>query len=55
MHAHTSVNADNAQVVGESIMEKLVGVKVSDYSFKRKEQVITLASKAAVTVDGEPI
>ena len=55
VHAHTSVNADNAQAVGESIMEKMVGVKVSDYSFKRKEQVITLASKAAVTVDGEPI
>ena len=31
------------------------GVKVADYSFKRKDQAITLATKAAIKVDGESI
>ena len=31
------------------------GVKVSEYSFKRKNQTVTLASKSAVKIDGESI
>ena len=31
------------------------GVKVSEYSFKRKNQAVTLASKSAVKIDGESI
>ena len=32
----------------------MVGEKVQGFSFKRKDQAVTLASKSAVKVDGEP-
>ena len=31
------------------------GAKVSDFSFKRKDQVVTLASKGSIKVDGENV
>ena len=55
VHAQASVNVEKAKTIGETIIEKMIGVKVSDYSFKRKDQAVTLASKAAVKVDGESI
>ena len=33
VHANPSVNCDNAQAIGESILEKMVGEKVSDFCF----------------------
>ena len=32
-HAHSSVNVDNAAAIGDHILEKMVGEKVSDFSF----------------------
>ena len=55
VHAHPSVNAENAKAIGESIIEKMVGVKLSDMSFKKKDQAITMATKAAIKVDGESV
>ena len=52
-HASPSVNCDNAKAIGESILEKMVGEKVSDFSFKRKDQAVTMGSKNGVKVDGE--
>ena len=52
VNAQASVNVENAEAVGYAIIEKMVGADVSDFSFKRKDQTITitLASK-----DGESI
>ena len=46
------MNVDNAEVIGNSILAKMVGEKVQGFSFKRKDQAVTLAS--AVKVNGEP-
>ena len=51
--ARASVNVDNAEVIGNSILARMVGEKVQGFSFKRKDQAVTLASKSAVKVDGE--
>ena len=33
----------------------MVGEKLSNYSFKKKDQAVTMATKGAVKVDGESI
>ena len=55
VHAQPSVNVANAKAIGQNILDKMVGEKLFDYSFKRKDQAITMASKSAVKVDGESI
>ena len=47
LQAHQSI------AIGESILEKMVGEKVSDFSFKRKDQATTMHAKNGVKVDGE--
>ena len=54
VHAGANVNVDNAEVFGNNILAKMVGEKVQGFSFKRKDQAVTLASKSAVKVNGEP-
>ena len=49
MHtAHSSVNVDNPVTIGDRILEKMVGEKVSDFSFKKKDQAVTMGSKNGV-------
>ena len=55
VHAHSSVNVENAKATGESVLEKMVEEKWSNYTFKRKDQAITMATKCAVKVDGESV
>ena len=54
-HASASVNVDNAEVIGNSILARMVGEKVQGFSFKRKDQAVILASISAVKVDGEAL
>lgn len=49
--AEDNVNADKAKEVGEKIPSSLTGKKVYDHSFRRKDEVVTMASKAAVKFD----
>lgn len=49
--AEDNVNADKAKEVGEKILSSLTGKNVYDHSFRRKDQVVTMASKAAVKFD----
>ena len=42
------MNADKAKEVGEKILSSMVGKNINDYSFRKKDQVVTLASKNAV-------
>ena len=53
IHAHSSVNVDNPATIGDRILEKMVGEKVSDFSFKKKDQAVTMGFKNGVKGDGE--
>ncbi len=53
--AHESVNVDDAKEVGELFLKSMVGQGVTSISFERKKQAVTLASKAAVKIDGESV
>ena len=55
VHAHASVNVDSSEAVGENIISKMVGATAADFSFKRKDQAVTMASKSAVKVGGEVV
>ena len=50
-----SVNVDSSEAVGENIISKMVGATAADFSFKRKDQAVTMASKSAVKVGGEVV
>lgn len=51
--AHESVNVDDAKEVGQLILKSMIGKSVTSISFVRKKEAVTLASKAAVKIDGE--
>ena len=53
VHAHASVNVDSSEAVGENIISKMVGATAAGFSFKRKDQAVTMASKFVVNVGGE--
>ena len=40
VQAHASVNVDEVEKVGENIMHNMIGVAISQFSFKRKDQAI---------------
>ena len=46
--AEESVNCDKAKEVGEKIIQIMRGKKVDEFSFQKKHQAITLASRTAV-------
>ena len=46
--AEESVNCDKAKEVGEKIIQSMRGKKVDEFSFKKKNQALTLASRTAV-------
>ena len=46
--AEDDVNANKAKEVGRKTLSLMVGKNVYNYSFRRKDQVVTLASKTAV-------
>lgn len=45
--AGEDVNAEKAKEVGEKILSSMVGKNIHDHSFRKKDQVVTLASKSA--------
>ena len=53
VHAHPTVNVDSAENIGIDIISKMEGISADNFSFKRKDQAITLACKSSVKVDGE--
>ena len=55
VHAPAAVNVDSAKEVGLAIISKMIGARISDHSFKRKDQVITLASKQSIKVNEETV
>ncbi|XP_014679118.1 PREDICTED: uncharacterized protein LOC106818966 [Priapulus caudatus] len=55
LHATSTVNVDSAKTVGTAILTNMDGQTAADYTFKRKDQAITLAAKSAVKIDGEAV
>ena len=53
--AESSVNCNGAHAIGEAILEGMVGQSVSDYTFRKKDQVVTMARKATVQVGPETL
>ncbi len=53
--AEKSVNVDSAKSIGAKIVRSMEGMSVSQFKFKKKEQVVTLASSVYVSVDGEKV
>ena len=53
--ASDNVNVDNALQIGNKIIYNMVGKKVTEHSFKRKDQVITLESKSSVNTGSDEV
>ncbi|CAC5397934.1 unnamed protein product [Mytilus coruscus] len=51
--ADSSVNTDSAEEVGKGIIQSLVGKNIMDYTFRKKQKLITLSNKTSVKKDGE--
>ncbi|GFO27370.1 hypothetical protein PoB_005387500 [Plakobranchus ocellatus] len=49
------VNSDRAKEVGYTILESMKDNAIKDYTFRRKEQVVTMGVKASAKVDGETL
>ena len=50
MTADNAANVDLAKLVGQGIMDSMVGKKVEAFSFKKANQAITLASRSAIKI-----
>ena len=55
VNADNNVNADTAKSVGEKILSSMNGTLVTDYSFKRSAEAITMASKSSVKIDNDQV
>ena len=53
--ADNRVNVDSAKNIGELIIADMEGKAVIDYTFKKKNQAVTLCSKQNVKVDSEEV
>ena len=51
--AYELVNVDDAKEVGQLSINSMIGKSVTSISFEHKKAAATLASKAAVKIDGE--
>lgn len=52
--AQMKVNVDEAKTVGERLLGQMAGERVLEYSFKKKDQAVTMESKSAMkTPDGD--
>ena len=49
------MNAHKAKETGSGIVQKLNDQIVSEYNFKRKDQVVTMASKNSVKIDDDVV
>ena len=55
VHANDTVNVDDAKDIGQGILMSMTGKFVTEFAFKRSNQVVTLATKSSVKIDGEKI
>ena len=55
MHAGADVNVDNSKDIGISILKKMNDKSPGEFSFKKKDQAITLGSKNNVKIKDESV
>ena len=56
MHVHPSVNVDKAVAVGDLILTSMHGTTPAEYTFRKKNQVVTPGMKSSsVKIDGDRI
>ena len=53
--AHDSVNVDTAREIGQLILMSMVGKRITDISFEKKKQAITLASRIALKIEDQSV
>ena len=53
--ADSAVNVEKANEIGTRTLQDMVGKKVSEYSFKKSQQAVTLNEKSSVKVSGEVV
>ena len=53
--AESSVNADQAKLLGENVLRGMIGKNALEITFKRKHKVATRATKSAVKINGDTI
>ena len=51
--AESNVNVDKAKEVGEHILDEMVGQSVLGFTFRKKNQAVTLDSRSSVKIDDE--
>ena len=49
------MNVDRAKEVEETILKSMVGNNVQEYTFKKKNHLVTVGQKKSIKVDGEPL
>ena len=54
-HALSNVNVDTARSVGTAILKSMDGQTPGGYTFKRKDQAVTLGMRSSVRIDGKEI
>ena len=55
VHAHPTVNVDTAHSVGAAILKSMEGKTSDEHTFRRKDQIVTLGTKASIKIDGEEV
>ncbi|WAR03769.1 hypothetical protein MAR_010327 [Mya arenaria] len=55
VHAHISVNVDKAKTIGNTILARMDGHTIAEYSFKKKDQAITMNTQSSVKIGGEVV
>ncbi|XP_045211013.2 uncharacterized protein LOC123562441 [Mercenaria mercenaria] len=53
--AGSKVTADQANDIGNSIIQRMMGKPLNDFSFQRSWQAVTLSEKTSITLSGENI
>ena len=51
--ADTYVDVDRTELLGQIILQSMYGKSVAEYTFRKKDQVTTLASSSYITVEGK--
>jgi hypothetical protein len=49
------VNVDKAKTIGNNILASMDGQTTAGYTFKKKDQAITLSTQSSVKIDGEAV
>ena len=55
VHAHSSIDVDQAKTVGKAILNDMKGQCVMEYTFRRKNQAITMDMKSSIRIDGNTV